>query len=345
MGFSIGPIVGMYAKPRYRVISAVLGETFSPQHGFDIYIDLNTIVNVLSSASKFLNSLPFSEDCEKDIVSCVLGIVKHWKDYTRNKYDDVRIILMVNEFEMRPLPEQDVLKSYLVPYMNKFKQDRFKQMVYYWGEAMKKIEVVLKYVPNCYLVKTNFVDSYVIPMILSNENRMRLIVSGNAMFTSYNYIPNTKVIYTRFSRNGHSQISDPLMICQKISKIDDDIMDTFCQNKVFYNLLQAIIGDFDRGIMGITQIGISNFANELLRAIEQNRVPKNPKSIEVVFPAINKNYHGYLKQAYPLIDVETHLQLIPPSIIEKTKGLLIDLIDIDGLSRLSVDGMNLMELL
>lgn len=344
MAYSIGPIAGMYVKPKYRVISAVLGEDFSSENGLDIYIDLNTLVTILSNASKFMNSLPFSEDAEKDIVSVILGVVKHWKDFSR-KYDGTRIFLLWNEFEMRPLPEQDIIKSYLKSYQTRYTQDRFKQFVYYWTEAMKKVEVVLKYVPNSYLIKTNFVDSFIVPAILSEESKTKLIVSGNPLFTSYTFQPNTKVMYSRFSRHGNSQLSDPLMICQSISKIDLDVMDIFCQNEVFYNLLQAIIGDLERGIMGMTSFGITNFANELLRAVEQHKVPKDPKSIESVLPCINENYHDYLKQAYPLINVKSHKALIPPSIIEKTKGLLIDLLDIDGLAQISVDGMNLLELL
>ena len=92
MAYSIGPILGMYCKPKYRVISATLGEDFSSPNGVDFYIDLNTIVGVLSTASKFMNSLPFSEDAEKDIVANVLGVVKHWKDFSR-KYDGSRIFL------------------------------------------------------------------------------------------------------------------------------------------------------------------------------------------------------------------------------------------------------------
>jgi len=343
MSYSIGPIAGMYFKAKYRVISAVLGEDFSSPNGLDIYIDLNTLVTVLSNASKFMNSLPFSDDAEKDIVSCVLGVVKHWKDFSR-KYDGTRIFLLWNEFEMRPLPEQEVISVYLHSYQTRYAQDRFKQFVYYWTEAMKKVEVVLKYVPNSYLIKTNFVDSFIVPALLS-EDRTKLIVSGNQLFTSYTFQPNTKVMYSRFSRHGNSQLSDPLMICQSISKIDLDVMDIFCQNEVFYNLLQAIIGDMERGIMGMTSFGITNFANDLLRAVEQHKITKDPKSIESVLPCINENYHDYLKQAYPLIHVKSHQALIPPSTVEKTKGLLIDLLDIDGLAKISVDGMNLLELL
>lgn len=342
--YTISPIVGSYMKPKYRVISNVLGESFSPEYPLDIFLDLNTIVTVLSSASKFLNSLPFSDDAEKDIVSSILFAVKHWKDYSR-KFSDVRIFLIVNDFEMRPLPEQDLLHSYLLPYVNKFHNERFAQMTYYWTEAMKKIEVVLKYVPQSYLIRTNFVDSYIVPNIVSDEKRMKLIVTGNPLFTSYQYIPNAKVIYSRYVRNGTSQMTDPIMICRTISKIDDDIMATFCQNRVFYNLLQSIIGNFDRGIMGMPQVGISNFALTLVRMIDRHKIPKDPKSLEMVLPAIDDAYQEYVKQAYPLIDVDTHTKMIPPSLIEKTKGLLIDLIDIDGLQRLSVDGMNLLELL
>jgi hypothetical protein len=336
--------MGLYLKPKYRVISAVLGEEFSSPTGVDVYLDLNSIVSTLSSASKFMNSLPFSEDAEKDIVANILGVVKHWKDFFR-KYDGSRIFLLWNDFEMKPLPEQEVIQVYLKSYQTKFQQDRYKQFVYYWTEAMKKVEIVLKYVPNSYLIKTNFVDSFIVPAMISGENRMKLIVSGNQLFTSYSFYPNTKVMYSRFSRHGNTHLSDPMMICQSISKIDLDVMNIFCQNEVFYNLLQAIIGDLERGIMGMTSFGITNFATELLRAVEKHKITNDPKSIESVLPCINTNYHDYLKQAYPLINIKAHLSLIPPSVIEKTKSLLIDLLDIDGLSKISIDGMNLLELL
>jgi hypothetical protein len=122
-------------------------------------------------------------------------------------------------------------------------------------------------------------------------------------------------------------------------------MNTFVQNKVFYSLLNSVIGDFDRGIIGITQLGISSFANDLLRAVERGEIPSDPKSIESVLPIINTGYHDYIKKAYQLIDISSHTQLIPPSIIEKIKSNMIDLYDIDGLQSLSVDGMNLIELL
>lgn len=343
MAYSCGSIIGLYQKPKYRVISSVLGEDFSPD-GFDIYIDMNTTVTTLSSASKFMNGIPFSDNVESDLVSNILGMVKHWKDFSR-KYESSRIFLLWNDFEMRPLPEQEILKSYLQHYQNTYRQDRYKQFVYYWTEAMKKVEVVLKYIPQSYVIKTNFVDSLIVPAILSDASRTKLIVSGSQLFTSYTFCPNTRVMYSRFSRHGNAHLSDPMMICQSISKIELDVMDIFCKNQVFYNLLQAIIGDLDRGIMGMSSFGITNFANDLLRAVEKHKIPQDPKSIESVLPCINQNYHEYLKQVYPLIHIESHRQFIPPSIEEKTKSLLIDLLDIDGLAQFSVDGMNLLELL
>jgi len=154
-------------------------------------------------------------------------------------------------------------------------------------------------------------------------------------------------MYTRYKgiSNGMCQLSDPLMICQSISKIDDDIMRAFTQNKVFYNLLNMIIGDSERGIIGLTQLGITNFAMELLRSVEQRTIPEDPKSIEAVLPAVNANYHDYLKKSYPLVDIDTHTGLIPESIIAKVKSEMIDLYDIDGLRSFNVQGLNLLELL
>lgn len=342
-GFSIGPIAGKSLKLRYSAINAFLGEDFNPVNGFDIFIDLNVLVSALSTSAKFLNSLPFSEGVEKDIISNVLSVLKHWKMFS-NKYDDVRIFLMVNDFEMALLPEHDVVKSYLIPYINKFEQERFSQLNYYWTEAMKRVEIVLKYVPKSYLIRCNRVDDYIIPNIIDDyktNGRFRLIVSGSPLMTMYMLEPNTKVILSKFNH----QLADPIMICQSISSINDDIMNTFVQNKAFYALLNAVIGDFDRGLIGITQMGISTFANDLLRAVERGEIPRDPKSIDSILPIITPGYHEYLRKAYQLIDLNSHSILIPQSLIEKIKSNMVDLYDIDGLQKLSVDGLNLIELL
>lgn len=344
--YSIGPLTGLI-KPRYKVISALLGEQFDPERGVDIFIDMNTLITALASSKKWQNSLPFGEDIEKDIISCVLFSLKHWKDYTR-KWQDARIFLIMNDFEMEGLSEQDTMKSYLMPYVNKFGQDRFKQMVYYWTESMKRIEVILKYIPKSYMIRCKRFDSNLIPNVIDDyetNNRQRIIVSGSALMTNYHYMKDCYVIYTKYKHDGMCQISDPMMIVQSITKIDDDIIKTFAKNKVFYNLLNAIVGDFDRGIIGLTQLGITKFATTLLRAVEKRDIHEDPKSYESVLSVIDKSFHDYIRQAYPLIDIEAHTNMVKKSVIEKVKAEMIDLYDIDGLRSLSINGLNLLELL
>lgn len=343
---SIGPVAGAILKPRYAKINAFLGEDYMPcEEGIDIFIDLNALVSALSTSAKFLNSLPFSDGgkVEADIISNVLSVLKHWKDWSR-KYDNARLFLLVNDFEMVKLPEQDIIKSYLVPYVSKFDQERFAQMNYFWTESMKKVEIVLKYVPQSYLIRCNRVDSYIIPNIIDNyktNNRSRLIITSNPLMTMYGLEPNTNVILSKFKH----QMSDMGMIVKSISNIDDPIMDTFIKNKVFYGLLNAIIGDFDRGMIGITQLGISTFANDLLRAVERGEIPKDPKTIDSVLPVINQGYHDYLRKTFMLVDISNHTLFIPQSLIEKIKSNMVDLYDIDAFRGMSVDGFNLMELL
>lgn len=344
--YSIGPLTGLI-KPRYRVISSILGEDFSTTNGVDVFIDLNTLVSALASSRKFQTSLPFAENVEQDIISGILMILKHWKDYTR-KWEDVKIFMIVDDFDTTPIPERNILNSYFIPRTEKFKGDRFKQFVYYWNESIKRVEVILKYLPNSYLIKCDRFDSFVVPNILSDyktNNRKRIIISGNPMMTNYHYMKDTFIMYARYKRDGMCQVSDPISIVQSITKVDDEIVSTFAKNKVFYNILNAIVGDFDRGIIGLTQLGITKFATTLLRAVEKREIPENPSSIESVLPAIDKNFHDYIKKVYPLIDIETHSSLIPKSVIEKTKSSMIDLYDIDGLRELSINGLNLLELL
>ena len=156
---------------------------------------------------------------------------------------------------------------------------------------------------------------------------------------------NTHIIYSRYRVTGMCQLSDPIMIVQALSKIDEPIMETFTKNKLFYNLLSAIVGDKMRGLIGLTQMGITSFADTLLRSVEKRDIPADPKSLDVVLPVIKKDYHDYLKQVYPLIDIESHTQMIPLSYITELKSEMIDLYDIDSLRAITGKDLNLLELL
>ena len=344
---STGPITGSL-KPKYKVISTHLGELYDVQKGLDVFIDFNTFIHSLSGYNKYLNYLPFSgPDVEVDLISSILTTLNHWKNFTK-KWDNVRIIGIMNAFEMGKLCETQQLRSYLIPYMNRFKADKLQQLVYYVTEAVKKVQAILKYVPNMYLITCTEFDSMVIPNVLDDytkSGRKRIIISGNPLMTSYQSEPNTNVLYSKFGKNGMSQLSDPVMIVKSITKVEDDIVEEFTKNKVFFNLLLDIVGDFERGITGLTQMGITTFAYNLLRGIEQGTITQNPKSFESCLPVIDKVYHQYVKQTYPLVDIQSHTNLITKSAIERVKADMIDLVDIDGLRSLSIDGLNLLELL
>ena len=345
---SSGPITGTL-KARYKVISTILGETYDAPKGVDIFIDFNTFVKSLSTYQKYLSYLPFAgSEVEVDLMSSFLTTLNHWKNFSR-KWENVRIIGIMNGFELPKLAERKVLKSYLVPHENKFKSDKYTQFVYYMSEAVRKVQAILKYVPNMYLITATEFDSIVIPNVLDDyakSGRNRIIISGNPLMTGYHMMPNTKVIFTKFRRSGSQQIADPLQIVQAISKVDEDtIVSEFIENKVFYNLLNVIVGDFDRGILGLTQVGITTFAYNLLRGVEQGKIRKDPKSVESVLPIIDTVYHDYVKTNYPLVDIESHTSMIPQSAIQNMKSDMIDLVDIDGLQKFSIDGLNLLELL
>ena len=344
--FDMGPLFGML-KPKFRVISTALGEEFNPTEGVDFFFDLNSIVTALANSNKFLSKLPFSEGCEMDIISNTLGILLHWKKFARN-LTDVRYFIIVNDMQISALAEKDAIKNYLTPFVKKMDGERYKQFVYYWNEAIKRVEIILKYVPSAYFVRCDKFDSYVVPNLMwdyEHTNRHRVIVTSNPFFTNYVYMKNAHILYSRYNGYKINQLFEPAMIVQAVSKIDEDVMTTFIKNRVFYNILSEIIGDFDRGIIGLTQLGLSTFAADLLRAVERHEVPENPSSIESVLPVIKPTFHDYLRRAYPLVDIPSHTNMIKPSMIEKLKSNLVDLYDIDGLSQINVEGMNLLELL
>lgn len=346
MDYTLGRLCAVI-KPKYKVISTILGEDFRPTNGLDVFLDLNSVVEATLSSTKYLSSMMFASDVEEDMVSSILYIVKHWKDFCRRYETDTRIFLMINSFDLdAEMYEHTQLKSYLIPMKNKYNHERLNQLTYYWKDSLKKIKNVMDYIPGCYLVQSDKCDSYVIPNLLDEyTSRQRIVVSGSSLFTNYHYMNNTKIIYSRYRVTGMAQLSDPIMIVQALSKIDEPIVETFAKNKVFYNLLSAIIGDKNRGMIGLTQLGITGFAETLLRAVEKRDIPENPQSLDSVLPVINTDYHEYLKQVYPLIDIELHSNMIPSSYITELKSNLVDKYEIDKLRGITVKDLNLLELL
>lgn len=344
--------VGKYSaslKPRYKDIGFLLGQDYTAENGLDIFLDFNTLLSSISSVQKFLNQIPFidQKQIEIDMVSTILTTFLHWKNFTR-KWEKVRIFGFVNDLEMGLVSESSHLKSYLIPYVNKFRNDRLKQFSYYWTETIKMVEKILKYVPGMYMIHCNKFDSYVIPNIIddySTNNRDRLVVTGNSLMTGYQFSDRTKIIYSKYIGSSMARLTDPIMVIQSVTKIHEDIMAEFARNKVCYNLLNTIIGDFERGIIGLPQASITSVACSLLRCMERNEIPKDPKNVNSILPAVDKLYHDYIIQTYPLVDIDLHSQMIQPSAIEKVKSQMIDLYDIDSLAAITIDGMNLLELL
>lgn len=346
--------IGKYSatlKPKYRDISLLLGEDYSAPNGIDIFLDFNTLISSISNYQKYMNQIPFMDqkNIELDIISTILTTFLHWKNYTRKtKWEKVRIFGILNDLEMGLVNESSQLKSYLIPYVNKFRQDRFKQLNYYWTQSIKTVEKILKYVPGMYLLHCNKFDSYVIPNIIDNysdKNIDRLVISNKPLMTNYQFENKTKVIYSNFVGTSMARYTDPIMIVQSITKIHEDIMGEFIKNKVCYNLLNTVIGDFERGIIGLPQASVTSIACSLLRCMERHEIPKDPKSVESILPAIDKVYHDYIKQSYPLVDIQLHSQLVQPSALEKIKAQMIDLYDIDSLASITINGLNLLELL
>ena len=144
----------------------ILEEDYFPDNGLDIFIDLNTLISSMSTCQKFMSSLPFSTNVEKDIIENLLKTYKHWKDFSRKWDDKVRIFMIFNDFKMNDdIPERTILKSYLLPYENKFKNDRFNQFTYYWNEAVSVVEPLMQYLPNGYMLRCKTMDSFVVPQI------------------------------------------------------------------------------------------------------------------------------------------------------------------------------------
>ena len=61
MDYTLGRLCAVI-KPKYKVISTILGEDFRPTHGLDIFLDLNSVVEATLSSQKYLSSMMFASD-------------------------------------------------------------------------------------------------------------------------------------------------------------------------------------------------------------------------------------------------------------------------------------------
>lgn len=348
MRYSMGRLSGSL-KVKYKTINAILGDEFLNEWngGFDVFIDLDTLFTSAAGSKKYMGELPFAESVDSDMVETILTTLLHWKNFMRRR-ENVRIFMICNGFELMCSSEREIQRTYLVPWENKYNEDKYTQIRYYWEESLKAISKILDFVPNSYLIQTKRMDAYIVPEVIRSMTetpRRRIIISGCPLYTQYMFEPDTKVIYTRYIHTGIQQLADPIMITQAITHINEDIMEEFCKSPVFYGVLNAIIGDFNRGLIGVMNAGISKMSTDILRGVERREIPINPKSVDSVLCVIPNTMHDYMKKSFTLIDIKSHLNLISPSLRHKVQEKMVDKYDIDSLSQLSVKGLNLIELL
>ena len=145
MKYSMGRLSGSL-KVKYKTINAILGDEWLNDWngGFDVFIDLDTLFTSSTTSKKYMAELPFSEGADSDMVETILTTLLHWKNFMRRR-ENTRIFLISNAFELMCSPERGIQKTYLVPWENKYNEDRYKQITYYWNESLDVIEKI--YVP------------------------------------------------------------------------------------------------------------------------------------------------------------------------------------------------------
>lgn len=282
-----------YMKLRYQEYGDFLESLnfLNPYDKVSLYINIETVLKHLTMIQDIERKLFTYRDFESLFISNFLNLAAHYKRFFISNNLPVKIYLYYTDFNSEEFHEQEHIEDYRSYYLNKYNENP--KFAYMTDSLKKKIFPDLKtytsFIPDVYLISGKNIEGSLIPLIISKTqpDRKHIVLTSELFDTQYKFIENFHLsLISRTQQYGaiHSSMEFILhRLCKKDK--DNEIIKKYADmysNPPFYCTLLSCIGDKDRSIPPIQNIGPSTLEEMLIRGIIGNIITKQTNSPEII---------------------------------------------------------------
>lgn len=328
---------------KWELLNRHIGQhPLNPQPGDDlnIFINLECVLRNLSMQKGLAYTLSFhKQEMVIELESSILNLMAMYRTYfSKVRVCNVKMYFYITDLNDNDQQMQVYNKYYRSFYRNKYmKNPQFKPI----GELLNQviipeIELILLYVPGCYLVKSKTFDSSVIPYIISTfSNSKNVIITGDVFDTLYLLNPNFITLYIKRRFQHFSIISDIDSSIQSIVKEESPFDLTIFRSEMYYRLLLAVKGSKIRNIQSSKGFGYGKLMNILKSGLSNGTVIHDFTSIDSIINIFPENYRESIRSAFMCTSIDTQSDLLSDIDIDNIKSQIIDKSDMQSLEVLN----------
>lgn len=310
-----------------------------PGDDVNIFINLECVLRNLYLQKGLQSMVTFSKQhVAIELESSILNLMAMYRMYFKKEKCNPRLYFYLTDLGDNPQQMEVYNKYYRSFYKNKYtKNPQFRHM----GDlltniVLPEIELILLYVPGCYLLKSKTFDSSVIPMIVSEfSDSKNVIVSGDVFDTLYLFNPNFMTMYIKRLYQHFTVTSEIDETVQSIVKEESPFDLTIFNSEMYYRLLLAVKGSKIRNIQSTKGFGYGRLMNVLRQGMSDGIVMKDFKSIDSILELFPENYRKSIKEAFQCTSIDTQYELLSDSDKVFIRDQIVDKIDMQSLDALN----------
>lgn len=310
-----------------------------PGDKVNVFINLESVLRNLSLQKGLGNMIVFhKQKLVIEIESSILNLMAMYRSYFKKEQCDVNIYFYFTDLNENHQQMECYNKYYRSFYHNKYMTNpQFKSM----GELLNstiipEIGLILLYVPQGYLLKSERFDGSLIPLIVSGfSDRKNIIISGDIFDTLYMFNPNFLTIYIKRRYQYFNVVSDIDSAVQSIVKNESPFDLGIFRSEMYYRLLLAIKGSKIRNIRSAKGFGYGKFMNILKDGIDRGIILKDFESLDSIIQLFPEQYRESIKEAFRCTDLESQYDLLTDPDIEGIRNQIIDKSDMASLEALN----------
>lgn len=342
----LGVCFGMM-KVKYQAYDSVLTDLdyLRPTDKINVFINLETVLKYMSMTQDLEKKIMTCADIDKILVSDIINLAAHYKDFFRGNGLDTNIFLYMTDLDSTTMDFQETkyIEDFRSYYLNKYMGNPKFALL---GSKLKdvilpEVRTICDYIPGVYLITKKGVDSGVIPALIAEKypDRKNIIISGDVHDTQYGYMDNfLSQLYIR-GYNTHilaSNVSGYLKTITRNNDIPQPIIDIF-KNPSFYKLLLCCMGDRYRSIIGISGIKLMKLVNIINQALNDNKITMDVTSAMLLSDIFPDSIKGEIFHNMIAVDVHNKLTLLGDGIKKDVTAQIIDKVDTISLMKLNAE--------
>ena len=306
----------------------------------NLFINFESILENICNFKRFNNLMSFyKQKVVIEFESAVLNLLAHYRGFFKKNNYNGNIYLYCTGLNDLNQSMKKINKWYRNYYFNKYTRNpEYKNIKSLYDIAVNDLKLIIKFIPNCFIIESNGCDGSMIPKLFEDSNN---VIITKDLFDTIYLFENFKVLFIKqsYRKNINECIfTDPINILS--NELDPSI--NICKTNIFtsemyYKILLSFIGNHYRNIDDLNSdtIKTKDFVELLNTKILSEELLMDFKSIESAIKSIPKKIQNSLMNNFKCFDFNNHLSLMTENNIDNIKTQAITEYDLESIQALN----------